>query len=115
MTVGVGVGVGAGVGVGCAVGVGARVDSTVGVRVGATVGVAVEPQAARPTAAIAVPMMVVSFMSAVTIGWNGAGILAARPAGFVIGTIAGQRKHVIHGYVLDLSPQNVCRTLQSKI
>jgi hypothetical protein len=56
---------GDGAAVGVAVGVGARVGvaAGAGVRVGVTV---VEPHAARPTAAIAVPMMVVSFMAALT-------------------------------------------------
>ena len=59
--VGVAVGVGAG-GVGAGVAVG--VDATVGVGVdGRAVGVAVDPQAARLKAAIAVPMTVVSFMA----------------------------------------------------
>jgi hypothetical protein len=49
------------VAVGTAVGVGVGAGVAVAVGVGA---VAVEPHAARPTAAIAVPMMVVSFMSA---------------------------------------------------
>src|ERR1022692_736693 len=65
-----GVGVGAAVGATVGVAVGARVGATVGATVSARVGravggaPAVEPHAARPTAAIAVPMMVVSFMSA---------------------------------------------------
>jgi hypothetical protein len=60
---GVGIGVAVGVGAGVAVGV----DATVGVGVaGRAVSGTVEPQAARPTAAIAVPMTVVSFIAALT-------------------------------------------------
>src|ERR1022692_879920 len=64
--VGVGAAVGATVGVAGGARVGATVGATVSARVGRAVGgaPAVEPHAARPTAAIAVPMMVVSFMSA---------------------------------------------------
>src|SRR5580704_4415258 len=58
---GVVVGVAPGVGAGVALGVGAAVGDGVS---GHEVGVTVEPHAARPTAAIVVPMMVVSFMSA---------------------------------------------------
>ena len=60
------VGVAPGVGAGVAVGVGATVGEGVA---GREVGVTVEPHAARPTAAIVVPMMVVGFMSARP--WNG--------------------------------------------
>jgi hypothetical protein len=64
VAVGAGVGVAVGVGVGVGVGIAVGVAATVGVGVdGRTVGVAVDPQAARPTAAIAVPMTVVSFMA----------------------------------------------------
>jgi hypothetical protein len=42
------------------------VEATVGSRVGETIGATVDPQAARPTVAIAAPMMVVRFMSALT-------------------------------------------------
>lgn len=62
--VGVAVGVGVGVAVGVALGVGAPVAPTVSTEVGETVGATVEPHAARPTAAIAVPMTVVSFIAA---------------------------------------------------
>ena len=60
------------------------VGATVGVGVdGRTVGVAVEPQAARPTTAIAVPMTVVSF------------IFCLYPL---------DTEHVIHGYFPDVPP-----------
>jgi hypothetical protein len=66
--VGVGTAVGAAVGadVGATVGatVGAGVGATVRASVGETVGATVEPHAARPTSAIAAPMMVLSFMTA---------------------------------------------------
>src|ERR1035437_1403739 len=64
------VGVGATVGARVEASVGAMVGETVGetggARVGVTVGGTVDPQAARLKAAIAVPMTVVSFMSAST-------------------------------------------------
>lgn len=68
MTPGVGVGVATGVAIGVALSVGAGVAVGVGATVGdgdagRAVGVSVEPHAARPTAAIVVLMMVVSFMS----------------------------------------------------
>jgi hypothetical protein len=63
VTPSLGLGVGVGVAVGVAVGAvgGATVAATVGVV--RAVGTTVEPQADRPTAAIAMPMMVVSFMA----------------------------------------------------
>jgi hypothetical protein len=52
------------VGIGVAVGVRVGVAATVGVGVaGRSVGAAVDPQAARPTKAIAAPTMAVTFMS----------------------------------------------------
>ena len=57
-------GTGVGDGVGTAVAVGAGVDVTVGAGVGVTLGATVDPHAARPRAAIAVPVMVVRFISA---------------------------------------------------
>jgi hypothetical protein len=70
VTPGVGVGVAIGVAVGVGAGVAVGVAATVGVGVdGRTVGVAVDPQAARPTAAIAVPMTVVSFMAVEPCGY----------------------------------------------
>ena len=50
-------------GVGTGVAVGAGVEATVGAGVGVALGAALEPHAARPRAAIAVPMMVVRFTS----------------------------------------------------
>src|ERR1022692_576438 len=59
-------GTGVGDGVGTGVAVGAGVEVTVGAGVGVTLGATVDPHAARPRAAIAVPVMVVRFMSAST-------------------------------------------------
>ena len=61
-----GAGLGVGVVAGTALGVGAMVAAAVGARVGRAVGTTVELQAARPIATIAVPMMVVNFMSVFT-------------------------------------------------
>jgi hypothetical protein len=98
-TVGIAVGavVGATVGATFGVTVSARVDRAVG---GVT---AVEPHAARPTAAIAVPMMVVSFMSAAFLYTDHrpgrCRILAALPLELMMGVIPTQREHVIDGYI----------------
>jgi hypothetical protein len=69
VTPGVGVGVATGVAVGVGAAVAVSVGATVGVGVGVAgraVGVTIDPHAARQTAAIAVPVMVVSFMAALT-------------------------------------------------
>lgn len=105
---GVGDGVGATVGAGVAVGVGVGVavgdGVTAGATVGETVGVTVDPQAARPTAAIAMLMMVVSFMSAArltkpTQRSGGSGILAALPLELMTGATPSQREYVTNGYI----------------
>jgi hypothetical protein len=65
VTPGAGVGVAIGVAVDVGTGVAVGVDAPVGVGVASrAVGTTVEPHAARPTAAIAVLMTVVSFMAA---------------------------------------------------
>jgi hypothetical protein len=58
----IGAGVEIGVAVGVALGVGATVAPTVSAGVGETVGATVEPHAARPRAAIAEPMTMVTFI-----------------------------------------------------